>query len=117
MRDPQEYEAAYLDNLGFEETLVVYRRRAVLAWLRRWRARRILEIGCGLTSLGEALPDFERLVVVEPCRQFYERALKRAAGDGRVVVWWTSLEEAVDRLGGEEFDAIVASSVLHEVQD
>jgi hypothetical protein len=59
--------------------------------------------------------DFERHTIVEPSAQFVENARKLAEGDDRVEVVQGTLEESGHRLAGRRFDAVVVSSLLHEV--
>lgn len=117
MRDLDQYEKDYLAGYGFERHMVRYRRKAVLASLRRHPHDHVLEVGCGLEPLFEHVDDWRSFTVVEPGREFSARARARAPAGRDVVVHGASLEDAGDALRGRPFDFVVVSSLLHEVAD
>ncbi len=109
--------AAQYENQSFETILVGVRRRHVLRWLERYRAQRVLEVGCGLEPLFAHCENFSAWWVVEPINEFAEGARGLAAGDGRVGVLEGTVEEQSGALAAESFDFVVVSSLLHEVPD
>jgi len=118
--DLDGYVENYVAQYGsgdFETVLVAARRRAVLASLRQYRHDHVLEVGCGLEPLFEHLTDFASFTVVEPSQHFVERAETLRGQDDRVVVIRGTMEERADILGKRAYDAIVVSSLLHEVLD
>src|SRR4051812_32690285 len=91
-----EYSARYLEQYaegGFETVLVRIRREQVLAFLRQYRPRRIIELGCGLEPLFSFYADFERMVVVEPSAEFVSSARQVAGADARIEILQGYAEE------------------------
>lgn len=114
-RDISDYAAQYR-ALPFEPIQAAMRRRLVLRRIERHRPLRVLEVGCGNASLLTDLPDVA-VTVVEPSPIFADRARAQAAGRADVEVVQAYLEEfaSAPARPGNDFDMIVASSVLHEV--
>lgn len=119
------YASVYEADYGFEAVLVAARQRTVLEHLGRWHPRVVVEAGCGFDLLcGRAQEDgipFDRWVIVEPSPRFAAVAEAHAAtSGGRVVVVRSFLEEAVEDIAaacGDRADAVICSSLLHEVTD
>lgn len=116
LRDLADYADQYAD-LPFEATQVDYRRRLVLEVLEGHRARRVLEVGCGLDPLAPYATGFDAWTIVEPAERFAETAKRLTSDDGRVRVMAHTIEAAVasGALVRGEFDVILLSSLLHEV--
>lgn len=114
MRDLTSYVEAYKDH-GFEAIQAAFRRRTVLAFLREHKARRILEVGTGLSPLFLDYTDFDLFTVVEPAEGFFQEVVKLAGDTPNLNLIQATLEEAADELKGVHFDAVVMSSLLHEV--
>ena len=112
-----DYEENFLKENDFERVREKYRRRIVLEFLSRRNARRILEIGCGISPLFTDVAGFDEFHIVEPIPSFVERATELAAGDSRIFFHQSRLEDEPGLSGAGPFDAIVASSILHEVED
>lgn len=118
MRDIDNYTENYLKP-GFEEWQVRYRRKKVLEIIENCRPRKILEIGCGMEPLFTFLPEgsFNRYVIVEPSREFYDNAQKLAKErmDNIVCIndFFTSKVHADTEY---DFDMIICSSLLHELE-
>lgn len=112
----KRYAAEY-ETRSFETTLVAIRRRHVLRWLSHYRARRVLEVGCGLEPLFVHYGGFDAWRTVEPIAEFARRATERAAGDQRIEVREDRFEQQAEALGGEDFDFVVVSGLLHEVDN
>jgi SAM-dependent methyltransferase len=115
-----DYDRQYAQQYSegqFETVLVEIRRRRVLASILPHEPRRVLEVGCGMEPLFSFYEGFERHTIVEPSPQFAENARRLAGGDGRVEVVEGTLEERADALVGRSFDAVVVSSLLHEVPE
>lgn len=117
MRELDKYAKHYINHPGFEAQMVCFRRRKVLEILARLPHARILEIGCGTDSLFNHLTDFESFVVVEPIESFVETALGHAQRDPRISVLHGFLESQSEHLRSQTFDLVIASSVLHEVEE
>lgn len=117
MRDLDKYAEHYVNHAGFEAQMVCFRRKKVLEILAEVPHARILEIGCGTDSLFNHLTDFESFVVVEPIKSFVETALGQVQGDQRISVLHGFLESQSEQLRSHTFDLVIASSVLHEVEE
>lgn len=111
-----QYAQQYAED-RFEKVLVEIRRRRVLASILPHEPRRVLEVGCGMEPLFSYYDGFERHTIVEPSPTFSENARRLADGDPRVEVVQGTLEDQAGTLGGGSFDAVVVSSLLHEVPD
>jgi len=118
MRDLEKYQLDYL-KLPFEPEQVRYRKRKTVESLRRHRARRILEVGCGLDPVFTHYTDFESLDIIEPSRIFFQAATKEAKARklDNVRLHAGTLESEASRLIDRDFDFILISSLLHEVED
>jgi 2-polyprenyl-3-methyl-5-hydroxy-6-metoxy-1,4-benzoquinol methylase len=114
MADFDRYQADY-EDLPFESTQVRFRRRKILEHLERLKPRAVLEVGCGLEPLCVDFTEFGSMTVVEPGRRFYDNAVRLATGRNNVSVRLGTLQQVAPALGGERFDCIVMSSLLHEV--
>jgi SAM-dependent methyltransferase len=112
----QRYAAQYAEG-GFETVLVAVRRRQVLESIAGHPHRHVLEIGCGLEPLFASGLDFDSFTVVEPSEDFVANARSVAAGRSDIDVRQGYLEDVAPRLQGRPFDFVIASSLLHEVQD
>lgn len=116
MRDLDAYQARYA-ALPFEPYQAYYRRQKVLEQLRRHRAKRILEVGCGLEPLFMHCADFDVMHVVEPCASFFAAAQAKAKNLPHVRMHAGTLEQSVEWLAHEPLDFIVLASLLHEVEN
>lgn len=123
-----EYARAYSENYGFERVMVSTRRRPIVAWLNRHRPKSVVEVGCGSDLLVEAADvagvPFSTWIIVEPSEEFVRIAADRTTHDSRlhsrVHVVHDFIEQAVERveeLCPDKADAVVCSSVLHEIPE
>ena len=115
MRDLEKYQADYA-ALPFEPQQALYRKRLVVEHLVRHKARRILEVGCGLDPLFTTYTDFDTLHIVEPSAAFHEIALEKCRGRQGVHLYAGTLEQNTAALSSEHFDFILLSGLLHEVE-
>ncbi len=125
------YAADYAADYGFESVLVRYRHRLVADLVRDLRPATVVEVGCGLDLLVDAVRHLEtrvgtrffgRWVVVEPDPAFAAPAEAAARSDARLAVVRGFAEDAVGevarRLGpGNVADLVVCASLLHELDD
>ncbi len=116
MRDLDKYQSDYL-NLPFEPEQVRYRKRTTVESLRRHHAKRILEVGCGLDPIFMHFTEFETLDIIEPSKAFFVAADRLAKGLGNVRLHAGTLEAEAPRLIDRDFDFILVSSLLHEVEN
>lgn len=120
-RDIGDYARSYR-ALMFEETSAAIRRRKMLAQMRRFPHRRILEVGCGLRPLFVDFGGFSEMTIVEPAadfckkaRQFLRAAPRRRAEKIELLQGYA--EKMAKELRARNFDFVAASGLLHEVPD
>lgn len=115
-RNLVDYTHQYRE-LPFEPIQLSYRRKCVLKEIAKAQPLSLLEVGCGELPLFQDVnhsPDLQH-TVVEPSIEFYENALSLAQGRSNINVIHGLIE---DFKGGEDnFDMIVVSCVLHEIND
>ena len=116
MRNINEYEEMYLLP-SFEEIKVKYRRRHILEIIEKFNPKNILEIGCGNEPLFQWVED-TAFTVVEPGERLFENVEKLVKGrnDIKCIQGFYESEEVQERLDGE-YDLIICSSLLHEVEE
>lgn len=114
MRDIGDYSKKYMVP-GFEKYKVIYRRKRLLETIERYKPEKVLEIGCGKEPLFLYASDIH-FTVVEPSDDFYENAVTLAKGREKVTCIKGFFEEKVNQLS-PEFDMIICSSLLHEVEE
>lgn len=115
-RDIDRYTQAYL-NAEFEEIMVSYRRKTVVSLLNPLPHQCMLEIGCGMHSIGNDLHGIESLTIVEPSRLFLAKAKQDSASwpDVQTHLVCGFFENEASVLAGRHYDLILISSLLHEV--
>lgn len=119
MRDIYDYELKYQVE-PCEVYQVKYRRKKVLELIMDNHPKNVLEIGCGLEPLFEYYNIFEKMVVVEPSPLFAEKAREKATNIKKDIICIEGFfEEVVTQIQKTkiEFDYIVVSSLLHEVEN
>jgi trans-aconitate methyltransferase len=121
-RDIERYARDYLDDYGFEATLVRYRRRLLLERLHEHRPDVVVEVGCGAELLYagylQAAAPVATWVTVEPAPAFAAQA--RAANLPGAVVVEGLLEAALPQVRAalpRAPDLVLCSGLLHEVAD
>ena len=115
MRDYEQYGTDYLDgDNAFEHFAVKYRREIILESIKRNDALSILEIGCGAESIFEFLKD-KQGAIIEPSKLLLNVA-KEKIDDSNEVIIYNSMFELSD-IDIKEFDYILISGVLHEVDN
>lgn len=120
MRNIEKYGNDYNTKNDFETVQVLYRRKKVLECLHNVsHPRRILEIGCGLEPLFLFYKDFSKYIVAEPCTLFFENAQHLAKENNieSVLCYNDFLENIAAELLDYQFDYIICSSLLHEVEN
>jgi len=111
-----EYTQRYRE-LPFEPIQLAYRRKCVLKEIAKISPKRLLEVGCGELPL---FLDVKHSVdvlhtVVEPSIEFAQNALLLAGGRKDIRVVKCFIEDFVPH--DEVYDMVVASCVLHEVDN
>jgi len=112
MRDLNQYINNF-DNLPFETTQARYRRKSFLLNIEGLPTfKNVLEVGCGESSVFE-FKEFDNCLIVEPISEFISRLKGRINYNG-IRFQNSTLEEFSTN---EKFDLIVASCILHEIED
>ena len=116
-RDIDAYTQQYLKHPFLEEN-VKYRRRLVLEQMSKYEHNSILEIGCGMWPIFAYLreSEYEKYTVVEPSETFYNNA-KNMAHTEKINVMNGLFEQLSDEVAKHEYDFIICSSLLHEVDN
>lgn len=118
MRNIKDYEEKY-KQMPYEQYQAKYRRKKILELMNERKPANVLEIGCALEPLFKYYSDFEKMVVVEPAEYFFEQARLQAEKKQKDIICIQSFfEESVETLKKLEieFDYIVLSGLLHEVE-
>ena len=119
MRDIKDYVDKYNDE-PFESTMVEIRKRMVVEQCKKYNHDNILEIGCGMNPFFTDFADYRNMIIVEPGDLFADNARELAKiQNKRIDVVSGFLEDKVDTIKnlGIEFDFIILSSVLHELDE
>lgn len=116
MRDLDKYHNVYC-NLPFEELQIHFRRKKVIEFLEKYNHSIICEVGCGLDPVFKHLTTFERMHVVEPIQKFYENACVEAKNKDNITLHLGKLEEVTNNLINKNFNCIIVSGLLHEVNN
>lgn len=116
-RDLDDYVQSY-KNLGFEHIQEQYRFRRVSEVLNKLQLSQrffnILEIGPGNNSVYRNFSEFENYIILEPISYFIE---SNTIDNSKVIVKNISVEEFLKSNSKLEFDLVILSSVLHEIED
>lgn len=112
-RDLERYEKDFR-TMHFERVQEDLRRRFLLRMINGLDAPRVLEVGCGFSSIFEDLSKAMERTIVEPIEEHLRSAFSRL--DDGVTGIRSTLEEVASRLTAN-FDLVVMSSVLHEARD
>ena len=116
MRDLDDYLIQY-NHLPFEDIQILYRRKKVLEILNEINPKHVLERGCGFSPLFLDYKKYTNFTLVEPLKKFFENANKFRNGDERIKIYKNLFEESYEDLRNKKYDFIVASSILHELDD
>ncbi len=121
MRDIDKYTLDYnVEN--FEDYQIIYRRRTILKYIHEYKAKKILEIGCGMVPLFQYIDDsaYETYTIVEPSPLFCENAKrlsKVCSGKISCINGYFGDPKVSNELKGKEYDFIICASLLHEIED
>ena len=118
MRDIENYSAKYIEPT-FEAYQVKYRRKKVLEILHQYNPQHVLEIGCGMEPLFKYADwNYQLWTVIEPSNIFCENA-KQIVLDRKSEACVQIYQDffPTHEIDGMQFDFIVCSSILHEVED
>ena len=112
-RDLNLYKEKYLNNCGFEQKQVEYRRNNLLKYMRTYSPGKILEIGCGTESVASHYVDFTDFTVVEPIKEFFDIAREKLGEKVHCIN--NKFEDCIEELRTKDFDFIIISSLIHEL--
>ena len=116
-RDIDIYSQDYVQD-KMETVFVHFRRKKVLDFLNQYKPKRILEIGCGVDPIFVHYKDFQSYTVVEPSAHFIETVKQKYPLDFSGIHWIHDfLENSASQLESQEFDFILLSCLLHEVEN
>ena len=111
-RNNKKYFSNY-NNLAFEDVMIDLRRKEILSFLKKNKSKKILEIGCGNSSISNYYRSYDRFVIVEPSKYFLKKN-KLKKSNNKLKIYNCYLED-FNNSQKESFDFIICSSVLHEV--
>lgn len=116
MKDTKDYSERYM-KIGFEEYKVLYRRKRIIEMIKEWSLKRILEIGCGSDPLFQYVDNVE-FTIIEPSQRFCDNvvSLIKERKTHNVKCIRGFFEEIASNLS-KEYDLIICSSLLHEVEN
>lgn len=117
-RNLKKYQSEYLKQ-PFEPIQSEIRRNHVLNWLKEneYDKGNLLEVGCGNNSLVNYLNSFNNFQIVEPGKEFYNKAcddIKLHEKRGQIKVCNNSIEEFNKNI---DYNVIIVSCLLHEIHD
>jgi hypothetical protein len=120
MRNLTKYAEDYRQQ-PFDQTHLGFRRYHLIEQIKEFQHSRILEISCGKRPFFQDFTDFEELIIVEPTNAFYEHATELLNNspelDLKVVIMNDYFENVIDKLNSYNFDFIILSNVLQEIED
>ncbi|EAH4654073.1 methyltransferase domain-containing protein [Campylobacter jejuni] len=97
--------------------MVYYRRKKVLEILNKYNPKNILEIGCGMDSIFNYYKNFNKAIIIEPSDAFYNKAISDFKEKDNIEIFNDFLENITKTLKNNNFDFIICSSLLHEVNN
>lgn len=112
----ENYERNYL-NLPFENILREYRKKNILEVLKNFSHKKFLEIGSGPSPMFNDFSDFDKMIIVEPGKLFFNMAKKQANSNPNIIIINDLIENISDKLNQETFDFIVIGGFLHEIDN
>lgn len=110
------YTQDYLKH-EFESVMVHYRKRKILEFFEIYKPKNILEIGCGLQSIFDFYHDYNKFVVIEPSVTFYKSVMSSEYFNSKITLINDFFENIAFKLNDIDFDLILCSSLLHEVDE
>ncbi len=119
MRNIEDYTKNYLIE-NFEDYQIRYRKKKLIEILEKYKPKNILEIGCGMNPIFLDYQEKDIMyTIIEPSEHFYNNALKlSAAYEGvKCINDLFGKNDASSEKLGNQFDFIICSSLLHEIEN
>ena len=118
-RDLTIYQKDYLSQ-PYEPIQKMLRKDHLLGWLKKNKLEngKIMEVGCSDDSLANYMSDFELFQIIEPGVDFYKKAIhdiKEHKKHRKIKIALSTIEEF--EKSEVEYDIIIVSCLLHEIQD
>ena len=119
MRNIEEYAKDYVNDYDFENYQVKYRRRKILEIIEQYAPESLLEIGCGLSPIGEFCNGLKMYTVVEPSKYFCEIACQKFSNNAVRGMGYEVINDffSSSLCMNKNYDMIICSSLLHEVEN
>jgi len=114
MRDIDKYQSDYLEN-PFEKELLSFRHDKACESLLKYKAKYVLEVGCGMKPLFDYFSNFDYLSIVEPSQIFYSNAHTSKPDKVEVFKAFFNNEFIINL--DRKYDFVVISSLLHELEN
>lgn len=120
MRNLAKYAEDYT-NQPFDNIHLRFRRLKLIEKIREQKHDNILEISCGKRPFFQDFTEFNKLMIVEPTKAFFENATELLNSDPdlqpKVILFNDYFENVTDHLKDTEIDFIILSNVLQEIED
>jgi hypothetical protein len=117
-RDLKEYSTHYNEQ-PYESFQVNFRKRKIIEFLKQYKPKNIVEVGCGLESIFLEYSDFEKITILEPSLSFF----KKVKVDSLKLLKSKKVKIEINNIYFEEYlplekhDFIIISSLIHEIID
>lgn len=115
-RNIEKYRENYL-ALDFENYQIIFRRKKVFERINLYKHDHLLEVGCGEKPLFDYFDDYKTMTIIEPDQYFVDTALSLSSGNKKISIIQGFLEENISQLKEKEYDLIIISGLLHEVEN
>jgi SAM-dependent methyltransferase len=116
-RNIEHYIQDYV-NLKFEDIQEKYRFKRLVQLLSEMRVeqnfKNILEVGPGRNTVSELFADFDNYIILEPIEYF---SSSFPPVNGKFQLRRETIESFISSGPKEDFDLVILSSVLHELED
>ena len=110
-RDLNKYSSNYIST-PFEKHQVYYRRKHLLDFLKKHPDKNILEVGCGMESLGFYYKKYNSLDIIEPSTFFYNNLKANNSFKSNFYNCYFENFESE-----KSYEIIILSSLLHEIEN
>ena len=118
MRDVNKYAENYTSGIigTFELKLSKYRVAKLIELVNQYDHHHFLEIGCALWPFANFVDDYDKYTLVEPADKYVQNAKEVLQGKNCKIIQGF-FEDHFETLKDENYDLILASGLLHEVEN